>query len=129
MCGREGGAAAAAAAADRVFVGRLPLTQRVLSRAPPGARRPARAAAPLVASLARPPPSRDRTAAAAAAREPCTFDLLVYTNTGAAVPLKWEESDARYIPGAEEVKLRSFSTKVHNVGTAVAYRPATLDEI
>ena len=94
------------------------------------ARRPARAAAPLVASLARPSPSRDRTAAAAAAaREPCTFDLLVYTNTGAAVPLKWEESDARYIPGAEEVKLRSFSTKVHNVGTAVAYRPATLDEI
>ena len=60
--------------------------------------------------------------------EPCSFDLLVYTNASATVPLKWEETDARYIPGAEEVKLRSFSTKVHVVGTTVAYRPASLDD-
>ncbi len=27
--------------------------------------------------------------------EPCTFDLLVYTNTDAAVPKAWEESDPK----------------------------------
>jgi hypothetical protein len=44
--------------------------------------------------------------------EPCSFDLLVYTNKVAKVPKKWEDSDARYIINSQEVKLRSFTTSV-----------------
>ena len=40
------------------------------------------------------------------------------------IPADWEESDARHVaPGcAADVRLRSFSTKVHKVDTAVTYR-------
>ena len=41
-----------------------------------------------------------------------TFEILVYTNRDAEVPLKWEDSDPHFIPNAETVKLRSFSTSV-----------------
>lgn len=44
--------------------------------------------------------------------EPCTFDLLVYTNKKAVVPTKWSESDPCYIMNSQEVKLRSFTTSV-----------------
>lgn len=44
--------------------------------------------------------------------EPCSFDLLVYTNKTAAVPAKWEDSDPCYIMNSQEVKLRSFTTSV-----------------
>ena len=55
--------------------------------------------------------------------EQCTFDLLVYTNDDAEVPVQWEESDARYITdNAEQVKLRSFSTSVHKVEGLVSYK-------
>jgi mitotic spindle assembly checkpoint protein MAD2 len=84
--------------------------------------------------------------------DPCTFDLLVYTKRAAAlpgavvaaadddaaaegdgeeeagplvpIPADWEESDPRYVaPGcAADVRLRSFTTKVHKVDTAVSYR-------
>merc|ERR1719161_586289 len=47
--------------------------------------------------------------------EPCTFDLLIYTDKETEVPLAWEESDPRYIANSDEVKLRSFTTKVHRV--------------
>ncbi|CAK0759716.1 hypothetical protein CVIRNUC_002719 [Coccomyxa viridis] len=52
----------------------------------------------------------------------CSFDLLVYTNAESAVPMEWEESDARVIINAADVKLRSFNTKVHKVDTLVSYR-------
>jgi len=45
-------------------------------------------------------------------REPCSFDLLIYTNKTAAVPKKWNDSDPRYIMNSQEVKLRSFTTSV-----------------
>ena len=54
--------------------------------------------------------------------EQCSFEILVYTNRNAEVPLKWEDSDPHFIPNAETVKLRSFSTNVHNVDTAVSYQ-------
>jgi mitotic spindle assembly checkpoint protein MAD2 len=54
--------------------------------------------------------------------EPCAFDLLVYTDDDVEVPKAWEESDARLIKDAEEVQLRSFSTKVHQVDASVSYR-------
>lgn len=54
--------------------------------------------------------------------EPCTFDLLVYTPQDLNTPQNWEESDPKYINKSNEVKLRSFTTKVHKVETSVAYR-------
>jgi hypothetical protein len=47
--------------------------------------------------------------------EPCSFDLLVYTNKKATVPKKWEDSDPRYIMNSQEVKLRSFTTSVRKI--------------
>ena len=44
--------------------------------------------------------------------EPCSFDLLVYADTDAQVPITWEDSDPCYIANAEDVRLRSFTTKV-----------------
>ena len=44
--------------------------------------------------------------------EPCSFDLLIYTNKTAVVPKKWEDSDPQYIMNSQEVKLRSFTTSV-----------------
>ena len=55
-------------------------------------------------------------------QEPCTFDMLVYTDAGADVPQAWEESDPKYIVNAEDVKLRSFTTKVHKVDSMVSYK-------
>jgi len=56
--------------------------------------------------------------------EPCTFDLLVYTDQEAEVPRTWEESDPKYVANSEEVRLRSFTTKVHKVDAMVSYRVA-----
>lgn len=44
--------------------------------------------------------------------EPCYFDLLVYADQNATVPISWEDSDPCYIVCAEDVRLRSFDTKV-----------------
>lgn len=71
----------------------------------------------------------------------CSFDLLMYTDHGAPVPVQWEESAPRYIANAQHVRLRSVDTSVrrqrgrarfvisafvarqiHKVDTAVAYR-------
>eukprot|EP01119_Soliformovum_irregulare_P026019 TRINITY_DN9795_c0_g1_i1.p1 TRINITY_DN9795_c0_g1~~TRINITY_DN9795_c0_g1_i1.p1 ORF type:complete len:203 (-),score=44.69 TRINITY_DN9795_c0_g1_i1:294-902(-) len=54
--------------------------------------------------------------------EPCSFDLLVYTNVDTSVPQAWEESDPRFIKNSSEVRMRSFTTKVHRVDTMVSYK-------
>jgi len=54
--------------------------------------------------------------------EPCSFDLLVYTNKDANVSKKWEDSDPRYIVNSQQVKLRSFTTSVHKVEGMVSYK-------
>mmetsp|Transcript_24238 Transcript_24238/g.52282 ORF Transcript_24238/g.52282 Transcript_24238/m.52282 type:complete len:232 (-) Transcript_24238:94-789(-) len=56
--------------------------------------------------------------------EPCSFDLLIYTNKTAAVPQKWADSDPRYIMNSQEVKLRSFTTSFHKVDSMVTYKEA-----
>mmetsp|Transcript_338 Transcript_338/g.570 ORF Transcript_338/g.570 Transcript_338/m.570 type:complete len:243 (+) Transcript_338:137-865(+) len=56
--------------------------------------------------------------------EPCSFDLLVYTDKDAVVPQKWEDSDPRYIMNSQNVKLRSFTTSVHKVESMVTYKEA-----
>ncbi len=61
--------------------------------------------------------------------EPCTFDLLVYTNADASVPKAWEESDPRYIAQSAEVRLRSFTTSIHKVAPSVSYRSAGDDRV
>ena len=55
-------------------------------------------------------------------QEPCTFDMLVYTDASADVPTAWEESDPRYIQNSTDVKLRSFTTKIHKVDSMVSYK-------
>jgi len=47
--------------------------------------------------------------------EPCTFDLLIYTNKDTEIPQAWEESDPRYVENSTQVRLRSFSTKVFDL--------------
>lgn len=44
--------------------------------------------------------------------EACCFDLLVYADREATVPVMWEDSDPCHIQKSDEVRLRSFSTKV-----------------
>ena len=61
--------------------------------------------------------------------EPCTFDLLVYTDADADVPKTWEESDPKYIQNSTEVRLRSFTTRVHKVDTMVAYKADDDDDV
>ena len=57
-------------------------------------------------------------------QEPCTFDLLVYTDKNTNAPTKWEDSDPCYILNSAEVKLRSFTTSIHQVDSMVAYKEA-----
>jgi|TARA_B100000475_G_scaffold101269_1_gene73706 mitotic spindle assembly checkpoint protein MAD2 len=54
--------------------------------------------------------------------EACAFDLLVYARKKADVPGTWEDSDPKYITNAQEVKLRSFTTSIHQVEAAVSYK-------
>uniref|UniRef100_A0A7S1G3K4 HORMA domain-containing protein n=1 Tax=Bicosoecida sp. CB-2014 TaxID=1486930 RepID=A0A7S1G3K4_9STRA len=61
--------------------------------------------------------------------EPCTFDLLVYTDADTDVPRSWEESDPQYISNSTEVRLRSFTTKVHKVDAMVAYKTGDDDDV
>lgn len=53
--------------------------------------------------------------------EPCCFDLLVYADKQATVPVTWEDSDPCFIANSEQVKLRSFDTKVSDVVVRVMY--------
>lgn len=57
-------------------------------------------------------------------QEPCTFDLLVYTDKEVEAPEKWAESDPCYIQSSAEVKLRSFTTSIHKIDSMVAYKEA-----
>ncbi|GJQ08443.1 hypothetical protein GpartN1_g234.t1 [Galdieria partita] len=57
--------------------------------------------------------------------EPCTFDMLIYTDIDIQIPETWEESDPKIIINQKEVKLRSFTTKVHKVETVVSYSTDT----
>jgi len=52
----------------------------------------------------------------------CSFDILIYTHKNTDCPTEWDDSDPCYILNSEEVKLKSFSTKVHTVSTAVSYK-------
>lgn len=53
---------------------------------------------------------------------PGAFDLLVYTDKDLEVPDKWEESGPQMIDQSETVRLRSFTTSIHEVKSMVAYK-------
>ncbi len=52
----------------------------------------------------------------------CAFELLAYTSATSATPEQCEESDAKLVRDGVEMKLRSFSTKVHSVDAGVSYK-------
>ena len=54
----------------------------------------------------------------------CTFNVLVYADGDAEVPIEWGDSDAKEIVDGEKVTLRSWGTSSHRVDTLVSYRLA-----
>lgn len=52
----------------------------------------------------------------------CSFDVLIHTTSDSAVPEKWKETDDVVIQNSQTVKLRSFSTGLHQMETIVNYR-------
>lgn len=54
--------------------------------------------------------------------EPCAFEVLLYADQDAKVADEWAETDAKFIANSEEMRLRSFSTKVHKVASQVSYK-------
>ncbi|KAH0615222.1 uncharacterized protein H6S33_000858 [Morchella sextelata] len=52
----------------------------------------------------------------------CTFNVLVYADGDAEVPMDWGDSDAKEIEGGEKVTLRSWGTANHRVDTLVSYK-------
>jgi mitotic spindle assembly checkpoint protein MAD2 len=57
-----------------------------------------------------------------ASDEPCAFEVLLYADQDATVADEWAETDAKFIANSEDMRLRSFSTKVHKVHSQVAYK-------
>ncbi|KAJ3343365.1 Mitotic spindle checkpoint component mad2 [Gonapodya sp. JEL0774] len=55
--------------------------------------------------------------------EPCTFNVLAYTDKDAEIPPDWKDSNSALLPeNAQHVRLRGFGTGVHRVESMVAYR-------
>lgn len=55
----------------------------------------------------------------------CSFDVLIHTNKDCQLPEKWNETNPVSIQNSQTVKLRSFSTGLHQVDTVVNYKLAT----
>lgn len=54
--------------------------------------------------------------------ESCSFNLLIHAARDAQVPAQWDDSAPCFIANSEQVKLRSFSTRIHKVDTVVSYK-------
>lgn len=52
----------------------------------------------------------------------CSFDILIHTIKDCEVPEKWNETMPVSIQNSQTVKLRSFSTGLHQVDTVVNYK-------
>lgn len=52
----------------------------------------------------------------------CSFDILIHTVMDCDVPEKWNEANPVSIQNSQTVKLRSFSTGLHQVDTVVNYK-------
>ncbi|XP_038060223.1 mitotic spindle assembly checkpoint protein MAD2A-like [Patiria miniata] len=53
---------------------------------------------------------------------PCTFNILIYTDKDMDMPEQWEESGPSLIANSQVVKLRSFTTSIHKIDAAVSYK-------
>lgn len=52
----------------------------------------------------------------------CSFDILIHTIKDCELPEKWNETAPVNIQNPQTVKLRSFSTGLHQVDTVVNYK-------
>ncbi|KAL1490643.1 hypothetical protein ABEB36_013304 [Hypothenemus hampei] len=52
----------------------------------------------------------------------CSFDIQIYTTNDVELPEKWALAEPANIKNAQSVKMRSFSTQIHKMDTAVTYR-------
>lgn len=52
----------------------------------------------------------------------CSFDVQVYTKNDVNLPPEWADTKPADIKNAQSVKLRSFSTNIHRMDTAVTYK-------
>merc|ERR1719334_1262994 len=59
---------------------------------------------------------------------PCSFEVLVYTDKECKVPKLWQESQPKLITNSENVRLRSFDTKIHKVDAMVSYKVVDEEE-
>lgn len=55
----------------------------------------------------------------------CSFDILIHTIKDCELPEKWNETNEVSIQNSQTVKLRSFSTGLHQVDTIVNYKLST----
>lgn len=55
----------------------------------------------------------------------CSFDILIHTIKDCELPEKWNETNDVSIQNPQQVKLRSFSTGLHQVDTVVNYKLST----
>lgn len=52
----------------------------------------------------------------------CSFDIQIYTKDDVNLPEQWADSEPAHIKNAQCVKMRSFSTNIHKMETAVIYK-------
>lgn len=52
----------------------------------------------------------------------CSFDIQIYTKNDVILPSEWADAKPANIKNAQSVKLRSFSTNIHKMDTAVTYK-------
>lgn len=52
----------------------------------------------------------------------CSFDIQIYTKDNVNLPKEWADAQPANITNAQCVKMRSFSTNIHKMETAVTYK-------
>lgn len=52
----------------------------------------------------------------------CSFDILVYVTNDCEAPEKWAEAAPVVIPNSQNVQLKSFTTSLHKMETAVKFK-------
>lgn len=52
----------------------------------------------------------------------CSFDIQIYTKNDIEMPPEWADAQQANIKNAQCVKMRSFSTNIHKMETAVTFK-------
>lgn len=53
---------------------------------------------------------------------PCSFDIQIYADYKVDLPSDWADVEPANIYNAQSVKMKSFSTKFHKMGTVVTFQ-------